>query len=170
MQSSTGSADLREIIGRHFTYIHANGWQYEMYIKTARSIDYRIHSGVFGGRWVTDQRVWIRRVGMEVFSLAWEEPTGATVSLVVNLAWRQVHGTLCLPRWLADQPRKAACHQNAHPGLIRMYRDAGPTYPKEVIDQFATIIGIEDCGPERTDVIDCAPAGLQPAQAALSPV
>lgn len=164
MQSSKEGADLQEIIGKHFTYVYANGWEYEIYIKAARSLDYRIHSGVFAGRWATDQRAWICRVGDGVFSLGWEEATGATISLVVNLDWLQVHGTLSLPRWLADQPRKAACHQNAHPGLIRMYRDAGPTYPKEVIAQFATITRLEDRGPERTDVIDCAPALSQAAR------
>jgi phenolic acid decarboxylase len=160
MRAREGSTDLREIIGRHLMYIHANGWQVELYVKAAKSLDYRIHNGVFGGRWVTDQRVWIGRVGDGVFSLVWEEPTGATVSLVINLLWREIHGTLCLPRWLANEPRKGACHQNAHPGLIRMYRDAGPSYPKEVIDQFATITFIEDCGPDRTDVINCAPGAL----------
>jgi phenolic acid decarboxylase len=43
---------------------------------------------------------------------------------------------------------------------MRQYRDAGPTYPKQVVDEFATITFLEDCGPDREDVIDCAPDEL----------
>ena len=36
--------NLSEIVGHRFIYSYANGWQYEMYVKNAVTIDYRIHS------------------------------------------------------------------------------------------------------------------------------
>lgn len=43
--------DLSGLVGHRFIYTYANGWQYEMYVKNASTIDYRIHSGwwVVGG-------------------------------------------------------------------------------------------------------------------------
>jgi phenolic acid decarboxylase len=38
------------LIGHRFIYTYANGWQYEMYVKNATTIDYRIHTGHVGGR------------------------------------------------------------------------------------------------------------------------
>ena len=49
--------DLTGIVGHRFVYTYANGWQYEMYVKNATTIDYRIHTGHVGGRWVKDQTV-----------------------------------------------------------------------------------------------------------------
>ncbi|MBO8185301.1 phenolic acid decarboxylase [Streptomyces sp. DW4-2] len=45
------------MIGHRFEYVYANGWRYEMYIKNATTIDYRIHRGMAGGRWVKDQNI-----------------------------------------------------------------------------------------------------------------
>jgi phenolic acid decarboxylase len=42
--------DLDEFLGGHFIYTYANGWNYEMYVKNEHTIDYRIHSGMVGGR------------------------------------------------------------------------------------------------------------------------
>jgi hypothetical protein len=42
--------DLSGIVGHRFVYTYANGWQYEMYVKNAQTIDYRIHTGMVGGR------------------------------------------------------------------------------------------------------------------------
>ena len=49
--------DLSPLVGHRLIYTYANGWQYEMYVKNATTIDYRIHSGMVGGRWVKDQTV-----------------------------------------------------------------------------------------------------------------
>src|SRR2546430_3482280 len=49
--------DLSGIVGHRFIYTYANGWQYELYVKNDHTIDYRIHSGHVGGRWVKDQNV-----------------------------------------------------------------------------------------------------------------
>nr|WP_317695928.1 phenolic acid decarboxylase [Aeromicrobium sp. REDSEA-S32_B7] len=43
--------DLDAIVGHRLIYTYANGWQYEMYVKNATTIDYRIHTGMVGGRW-----------------------------------------------------------------------------------------------------------------------
>ena len=53
------SQDLSGIVGHRFIYTYANSWQYEMYVKNATTIDYRIHTGMVGGRWVKDQEVTI---------------------------------------------------------------------------------------------------------------
>jgi phenolic acid decarboxylase len=42
------------------------------------------------------------------------------------------------------------------------YREAGPTYPTEVIDEFATITFVRDCGENDEQVINC-PASELPA-------
>ena len=46
--------DLEQFLGSHFIYTYANGWEYEFYVKNADTVDYRIHSGMVGGRWVRD--------------------------------------------------------------------------------------------------------------------
>ena len=152
--------DIAVLIGRHFIYRYANGWQYEIYVKNASTFSYRIHSGIVGGRWVTDQEAHIAEVGDQVFKLAWDEPTGTAVSLVINLARRKLYGTIFFPRWIADEPSKNICYQNEHLDRMRDYRDKGPTYPKLVVDEVATITFVEDCGPDRADVIDRPPSEL----------
>jgi hypothetical protein len=49
---STQPSELAQFVGKHFIYTYDNGWQYELYVKNAETIDYRIHSGIVGGRWV----------------------------------------------------------------------------------------------------------------------
>jgi phenolic acid decarboxylase len=39
-------------------------------------------------------------------------------------------------------------------------RDAGPTYPKRVIDELAAIAFMEDCGIDNEEVIKCAASDL----------
>jgi phenolic acid decarboxylase len=152
--------DLTGLIGKHLVYIYDNGWQYEIYVKNANTFSYRIHSGIVGGRWVTDQEAHIVNVADDVYKIAWDEPTGTTVSIVVNLVRRKIYGTIFFPRWIADDPTKTICYQNQHLDRMRDYRDQGPTYPKLVVDEAATITFLEDCGAERTDVIDRPPAEL----------
>jgi phenolic acid decarboxylase len=40
------------------------------------------------------------------------------------------------------------------------YREAGPAYPTEVIDEFATITFVRDCGANNDEVIACAASEL----------
>ncbi|SER36390.1 Phenolic acid decarboxylase (PAD) [Lentzea xinjiangensis] len=50
------------LLGKHLIYTYDAGWRYELYVKNATSIDYRIHSGPVGGRWVKDQPVHTARL------------------------------------------------------------------------------------------------------------
>ena len=152
---STKQDELTAFLGRHFIYTYENGWQYELYIKNAFTIDYRIHSGMVGGRWVRDQKAHIVRLAPQVVKISWDEPTGTNVSIALNLAERRVHGVIFFPRWVADDPKKTVCFQNKHISEMLRLRDAGPTYPKLVIDEFAKITFMEDCGIDNEDVIHC---------------
>jgi phenolic acid decarboxylase len=58
---------------------------------------------------------------------------------------RQLHGVIFFPHWVAQDSKKTVCFQNQHLDLMRQYRDAGPTYPKLVIDEFAPVTFLEDC-------------------------
>jgi phenolic acid decarboxylase len=157
---STKSEQLTAFIGKHLIYTYANGWQYELYLKNDRTIDYRIHSGMVGGRWVRDQPAHIMRISDDVCKVSWDEPTGTSVSLAINFAERQLHGIIFFPHWVGLEPGKTVCFQNEHLELMQHYRDAGPTYPKLVIDEFAPVTFIEDCGPNNDDVVACAPSQL----------
>ena len=157
---STKPEELREFIGTHLIYTYDNGWQYELYVKNDRTIDYRIHGGMVGGRWVRDQVAHIVRLGKDVYKISWDEPTGTTVSVAVNMADRKLHGVIFFPRWVAEAPQKTVCFQNEHIDQMHAYRDAGPTYPKLVIDEFATITYIENCSANNENVINCPPSEL----------
>ena len=152
--------NLNGIIGKHLIYTYDTGWQYEIYIKNKNIFDYRIHSGIVCGRWVTDQKASIVEIGDDVYKMSWEEPTGTIVSLSINFARRKLHGAVFFPRWIELDPQKTVCYQNEYLDNMRQYRDAGPTYPKMIVDSFATITFIEDCGPDRDDIINCAPKNL----------
>lgn len=151
---------LGGFIGKHLIYTYENGWQYEIYVRNDRMLDYRIHSGIVGGRWVTEQRASIVNIADDVYKISWDEPTGTVVSLTINLRRRRLHGAAFFPRWVEEDPGKTVCYQNRHLGEMREYRDAGPTYPKMVLDEFADITFVEDCGPGRSDVINCPPGEL----------
>lgn len=154
------------ILGKHLIYTYANGWQYEIYVKDDNHFSYRIHSGMVGGRWVTDQEANIVEIAEAVWVISWDEPTGTCVSIAVNLGLRRLHGVIFFPHWVHEDPEKTVCYQNEHLGLMREFRDRGPTYPKFVVDEFAVITFIEDCGPGRDDVICCAPSELPEGYAA----
>ncbi|MDR3413753.1 MAG: phenolic acid decarboxylase [Formivibrio sp.] len=154
--------DLSGFIGKQIIYTYENGWNYEIYIKNDHTIDYRIHSGIVGNRWVKDQRVFIARVGGDVYKISWTEPTGTDVSLIANLQDMVYHGTIFFPRWVINDPKKTVCFQNDHIPTMEAYRAAGPAYPTEVIDEFATITFVRDCGPNDDTVINC-PASALPA-------
>lgn len=157
---STKPEELRGFVGLHIIYTYDNGWQYELYVKNEKTIDYRIHSGMVGGRWVRDQVVHIVRLGPDIYKISWDEPTGTAVSVAVNLAERKLHGVIFFPQWIAQDPQKTVCFQNDHLDEMRAYRDAGPTYPKLVLDEFSTITFIEDCAPDNESVIACSPSEL----------
>jgi phenolic acid decarboxylase len=163
---STKPEQLEKFVGKHFIYTYDNGWQYEMYIKNDRTIDYRIHSGMVGGRWVRDQLVHLVRLSDDVCKVSWDEPTGTAVSVAFNFAERFVHGVIFFPQWIALDPQKTVCFQNEHLDQIREYRDAGPTYPKLVIDEFATLTFVEDAGVDDETVVSCGPSDLPEGYAA----
>ena len=79
---------------------------------------------------------------------------------------RRFHGVIFFPRWIAEEPRKTVCYQNEYLDLMHQYRDAGPTYPKLVIDEFASVTFVEDCRPDDEHVVDCGPDQLPAGYAA----
>ncbi|MFC0242856.1 phenolic acid decarboxylase [Rhodopseudomonas telluris] len=165
VSESLNPAELVYLVGRHFIYTYDNGWQYEFYVKNETTVDYRIHSGMVGGRWVRDQFVHIVRLDEQVCKISWDEPTGTCVSVAVNLAARRIHGVVFFPDWIVKDPKKTVCYQNDHLDQMRVYRDAGPTYPKLVVDEFATITFMEKLGRDDQTVIACPPAELPPGYA-----
>lgn len=154
--------DLSQLVGKHLVYTYDNGWNYEIYVKNKTTMDYRIHSGIVGNRWVKDQKVYIVQVADQVYRISWTEPTGTDVALTVNLADKLFHGTIFFPRWIINEPKKTVCFQNDFIPLMEQYREQGPAYPTEVIDEFATITFIEECGENNEEVINC-PASELPA-------
>jgi len=98
--------NLSGFIGKHLVYTYDNGWNYDIYVKNGQTLDYRIHSGPVGNRWVKSQRVCIARVGKSVYKISWLEPTGTNVSLCVNLGDKLFHGTIFFPRWIMNNPEK----------------------------------------------------------------
>lgn len=152
--------DLSGFLGKHIVYTYDNGWNYEVYIKNENTMDYRIHSGIVANRWVKDQKVFIARVGQQIYKISWTEPTGTDVSLIANLQDMIYHGTIFFPRWIINDPKKTVCFQNEHIPLMEKYREEGPVYPTEVIDEFATITFVEDCGINNESVIACAASEL----------
>ncbi len=163
---STRPNELTTFIGKHFIYTYENGWQYELYVKNERTIDYRIHSGMVGGRWVRDQEAHIVRLSDDVFKISWDEPTGTNVSVAFNLATHIIHGVIFFPQWVAQDPKKTVCFQNDRLHEMRALRDAGPTYPKLVIDEFADVTFTEDRGADDQTVISCPPSELPEGYAA----
>jgi len=99
-------------------------------------------------------------VASDVYKISWTEPTGTDVSLIVNLGDNVFHGTIFFPRWVINNPEKTVCFQNDHIPLMNAYRDTGPAYPTEVIDEFATITFVRDCGADNDTVIACAASEL----------
>jgi phenolic acid decarboxylase len=157
---STRPEELSAFVGKHLIYTYENGWQYEIYIKNAYTVDYRIHSGLVGGRWVRDQKAHIVRLAEDIYKVSWDEPTGTAVSLTFMLASRTTHGVAFFPNWIVNDPEKTVCFQNDRLDTMRACRDAGPTYPKLVIDEFSTITFVEECGPDNEEVIACPPGEL----------
>ncbi|CAK7283986.1 phenolic acid decarboxylase [Streptomyces misionensis] len=152
--------DLSGIVGHRFIYTYANGWQYEMYVKNATTIDYRIHSGMVGGRWVKDQEVDLVRLADDVYKVSWNEPTGTSVVVNVLPRRRVLHGTIFFPQWIEQDGGKTVLYQNDHLEEMRAYRDAGPTYPIYVVPEFARITLFEYVGENDESVVAVGPADL----------
>ncbi|WP_438827319.1 phenolic acid decarboxylase, partial [Streptococcus pyogenes] len=72
--------DFSGIVGHRFIYTYANGWQYEMYVKNATTIDYRIHSGHVGGRWVKGQEVNLVQLDDDSYKISWKKKKNKPVS------------------------------------------------------------------------------------------
>ncbi len=157
---STRPAEIAPFIGKHIIYTYANGWQYEMYFKNERTIDYRVHGGIVGGRWVKGQEVHMVRLAEGVVKISWNEPTGTCVSVAYNLNERIAHGATFFPRWIELDPKKIIGFQNEKIALMQDYRDTGPTYPILLVDEFAEITFVENCGRDDESVISCAPEDL----------
>ena len=152
--------ELKGLIGKHLIYTYENGWQYEIYVRNDHCFDYRIHGGIVKGRYVTEQEAKMVELAEDVYKISWDEPTGTIVSLAINFQRRRLHGAVFFPKWVEDNPQKTVCYQNQNLDKMRAYRDAGPTYPKFIVDEFADITFVEECGPDRDDVINCPPDEL----------
>ena len=157
---SLNLADCRSIIGKNIIYTYANGWRYEFYLKNQTTMEYRVHHGIVAGRWVKNQPMHLAQIARDIYRVSWTEPTGNNVALSFNLQDNLVHGTIFFPRWVVNEPAKIACYQNECLPLMAQYREAGPTYPIEVVDQMATMIYMRDCGPDNDDVIACSASEL----------
>jgi phenolic acid decarboxylase len=158
--------NLDGFAGKHLIYTYANGWQYELYMKNAKTIDYRIHSGLVGGRWVKGQEAGLVQLGEDSYKIFWTEPTGTSVSLSISPEQRQLHGVIFFPRWVEEHPQRTVCFQNEHLDEMRHYRDEGPAYPIYVVSEFAKITFVEQCAPDDETIIDRGPGELPEGYAA----
>lgn len=152
--------DFSGIVGHRFIYTYANGWRYEMYVKNATTIDYRIHSGHVGGRWVKGQEVNLVQLDDDSFKISWTEPTGTCVAVNVLPSKRRIHGVIFFPQWIRQHGERTVCFQNEHLDEMRAYRDRGPTYPIYEVPEFAYITLFEYVGTDDETVIDAAPGDL----------
>lgn len=163
--SAVISREFSALVGKHLFYEYDNGWRYELYVRNGHTIDYRIHSGMVGGRWVTGQEVTLARLSEEWFTCSWTEPTGTSVALTIGVPARIVHGAIFFPQWVMRNPQETVLYQNEHLPRMRALRDAGPTYPIEPVVETARIFFVEDRGPDDATVICCPPAELPPGYA-----
>jgi phenolic acid decarboxylase len=153
--------DLSGLVGHRFIYTYANGWQYEMYVKNATTIDYRIHSGMVGGRWVKGQKADIVQLDDDTYKVSWAEPTGTTVCVDIMPGKRRLHGTIFFPQWITKTPEKTILFQNDFIDQMHKFRDEGPTYPIAVVPEFACITLFEHVGADDETVISKAPGELE---------
>ncbi|WP_031467238.1 phenolic acid decarboxylase [Sciscionella sediminilitoris] len=160
MSADTIEQDLSGLVGHRFVYTYDNGWQYEMYVKNATTIDYRIHSGMVGGRWVKDQGVGLVRLGEDDYKVFWNEPTGTSVVVNVLPARRRLHGVIFFPQWVRQHGERTVLFQNEHLEQMRAYRDQGPTYPIYTVPEFAEITLFEHVGADDESIISIAPDQL----------
>ena len=149
--------DLDEFLGGHFIYTYANGWNYEMYVKNEDTIDYRIHTGMVGGRWVRNQKVHIVKLVDGVFKIAWTEPTGTDVSLDFIPNENKLHGIIFFPKWVHEHPEITVCYQNDFIGVMEESRLKYETYTKYVVPEFGEIFFKKNEGQNNEKVISEPP-------------
>jgi hypothetical protein len=58
-------------------------------MKSGKTVDYRIHHGMVGGRRVKGQEAHIVRLADGVYKLSWDESTGTTVSVAIKKRGRR---------------------------------------------------------------------------------
>lgn len=148
---------MDKFLGMHFIYTYANGWKYEFYVKNANTVDYRIHSGMVGGRWVKDQKADIVKLTDGVYKVSWTEPTGTDVSLNFMEKEKRVHGVIFFPKWVREHPEITVCFQNEHIDRMEEARAKYETYPKYVVPEFADITYAKNEGTDNEKVIAQAP-------------
>jgi phenolic acid decarboxylase len=149
--------NLEEFVGSHFIYDYANGWTYEFYVKNEDTVDYRIHSGMVGGRWVKNQKADIVKLTDGVYKVSWTEPTGTDVSLNFMPKENKLHGVIFFPKWVQDHPEITVCFQNEHIDLMEESRLKYDTYPKYVVPEFGRIFFAKNEGKNNEKVISQAP-------------
>lgn len=148
---------LEEFLGTHMIYTYENGWEYEFYVKNQNTVDYRIHSGMVGGRWVRGQKADIVKITDGVFKVSWTEPTGTDVSLNFMPDDKRMHGVIFFPKWVHEHPEITVCYQNDHIDLMEESREKYETYPKYVVPEFADITFMENAGADNEELISKAP-------------
>ncbi|WAA12463.1 phenolic acid decarboxylase [Fervidibacillus halotolerans] len=149
--------ELHDFLGSHFIYTYENGWEYEFYVKNEDTVDYRIHSGMVGGRWVRDQKADIVKLTNGVFKVSWTEPTGTDVSLNFMLNDNKIHGIIFFPKWVHEHPEITVCYQNDFINKMKESRLKYETYPKHVVAEFANITYFKNEGINNEKVISQAP-------------
>jgi phenolic acid decarboxylase len=147
---------MENFVGTRFIYQYDNGWEYEMYIKNNTTIDYRIHSGMVGGRWVRNQKVDIVKLTDGVYKVWWTEPTGTDVVVNFMIKEKKSHGVIFFPKWVHEHPQITVCYQNDFIDLMVASREKYGTYPKTIVSEFANIILMEKVGGNNENVIDRA--------------
>ena len=153
--------DLSILVGKRIIYTYENGWLYELYFNSPTLLHYRVHSGLVGGRWVTNREVTMKALGAGMVRVNWVEPVGNIVALVVNPGDRWLHGFFLMPQWIVDNPKLTVLHEDEHVDEMLALREKGPTWPMHFAeDSFATINVLEDVGAGRDDVINCSPDDL----------
>lgn len=148
---------MNKFIGSHFIYTYANGWKYELYVKNENTIDYRIHSGMVGGRWVKDQKVDLVKLTEGIYKISWTEPTGTDVCLDFMPNENKLHGVIFFPKWVHEHPEITVCFQNDFIPLMEQSRLKYDTYPKYVVPEFGSIFYQRNEGANKEKVISQAP-------------
>lgn len=148
---------LDDFLGTHFIYTYDNGWEYEWYAKNDHTVDYRIHGGMFAGRWVKDQEANIVMLVPGIYKVAWTEPTGTDVALDFVPNEKKLNGTIFFPKWVQKHPEITVTFQNEHIDVMKAAREKYETYPKLVVPEFAHITYIGSAGQNNEDVISEAP-------------
>ncbi|KAH7424803.1 hypothetical protein KP509_11G025500 [Ceratopteris richardii] len=111
-------SDLSGLLGKHIIYTYSNGWEYEIYYKNSDTVDYRVRSGLVGGRVVKGQKVSIKQLQTtlpsetiegsdretSMYMISWVEPTGTSVVQVLNLNRREVRRVILFPDWVMKEP------------------------------------------------------------------